>query len=191
MNWTEAVTHFKVPKVYQDASLENCNYINKPLVDKGYRWLKSKDKPSIFLSGTPGSGKTFFAYALLRGLIEQGNRWVIFIRSDRLDEELLMAVMGNQENYVMEKYTQVPFLFWDDLGTERTSDRILKQYYSIIESRCSNQLSTVFTSNLSMDDLHNPAKSNLGDRIASRLEMTYEFKFPDEDIRKKVKLLPL
>ncbi len=191
MDWKEAISHFDVPKLYHDASIENCKMIKKSIVEKGTRWLNSKDRPSIFLSGSPGCGKTYLAYALFRGLVEEGSFWQIFIRSDQLDQELLDACMNNRESDVIAKYTEVPYLFWDDLGSERASERVLKQYYSIIESRISNQMSTVFTSNLSISDFYNPNKTNLGDRIASRLGLCYDIVFPSEDLRKKVKLLPL
>lgn len=152
-----------------------------PIGELGEKWINSNKKPSLFLTGTPGSGKTYFAIALLKGLIDLNiYNWLIFIKSDDLDNELLKAVLESNEAYVLEKYHDVPFLFIDDIGVERVNERIIKQYYSIIDRRLSNLLPTVFTSNLSVEQIGN----TLGDRIASRLAMTTEVSFPKMDLRK-------
>ena len=70
----------------------------------------------------------------------------------------------------------------DDLGVEKPSERIIKQYYNIIDRRLNNLLPTIFTSNFSIEKIGN----NLGDRIASRLEMAIEIKFPKKDLRKEL-----
>ena len=184
MDWETAIEHHNIPKVYREASLDNSKFLKDSIVDLGKRWLKSSDKPALFLSGDPGSGKTHFSYALLRGLIEQGAFWVIFVKSGDLDTELLKAILEQQEEAKIQKYCEVPYLFIDDLGTERLSDRVIKQYYTIIDHRMNNLMSTVFTSNLNVEKV----KEILGDRISSRLEMTFQVKFPKQDIRKKLSI---
>ena len=86
----------------------------------------------------------------------------------------------------MEKYCEVPVLFIDDLGTEKDSDRVRQQYGKIIDERVGNELPTVYTSNLDLDHIG----KTLGDRIASRLQVSYQIKFPDRDLR-KITDLPL
>lgn len=181
MNWDTAIERFKIGKAYHEASMENIEKVNKSLSNIGKTWLANPEKQSLYLTGNPGSGKTYFCIALLKGLIDQKmHPWIIFKRSDELDDELLRSVEERSESFVLEKYHEVPFLFIDDLGVERVNDRIIKQYYSIIDRRLNDMLPTIFTSNISLDNI----KNNLGERIASRLGMTHGIKFPDRDLRK-------
>lgn len=179
MNWEEAIKSFKIEKIYQTASMEKVTKTNPQIAEVGMKWLKSDRKPSIVLSGNPGSGKTFFAYSLLHGLVmQEKHRWLIFTSSFNLDNELLRSQLSEEE--VIQKYQEVPILFLDDIGVERLTERMIRQYYSIINKRLNNLLPTVFTTNISLEKI----KNNLGDRIASRLEMALEIKFPNRDLRK-------
>lgn len=187
MTWQEAISAFKIGKVHQNATLDAVRLVNSGIAQEGLNWIISKNKPSLFLSGNPGSGKTFFMFSLLNGLTTQKHHKasILFVRSDDLDNELLRAVERRSEEYTLEKYQDVPFLFIDDLGVERVSDRIIKQYYNIIDRRMNNLLPTVFSSNISLEKI----SSTLGDRIASRLEVAVEIKFPKKDLRKAMSTL--
>ena len=183
-NWEKAIDRWKIPKVHQSASLDKVEKIEPAMAKFGREWVKSSNKKSLFLTGNAGSGKTFFAHSIFRAMIESTPRAEVFnfVRSDDLDSELLKAVKNEGEEYTLEKYHSVPFLFIDDLGVERVSERIIKQYYSIIDRRLNNLMPTIFTSNIPLDKIN----SNLGDRIASRLEMCEEIKFPKRDLRKEM-----
>lgn len=183
MNWPDAILRFKIQKLHQEASLDNMGEgIHGKIGEFGQKWLNSHPKASLYLSGNPGSGKTYFSVALLRALLEKQPQWVIYKRSDELDSELLRAAQDGQEAYVLEKYHEVPVLFIDDLGVERVNERIIKQYFSIIDTRLGNLKTTVFSSNIPLERI----KETLGDRIASRLEMTTEINFPKKDLRKSL-----
>ena len=56
-------------------------------------------------------------------------------------------------------------LIVDDIGAERVTEWVRERMVSIINTRSSNGLCTIYTSNLSPDEL----KDELGDRIASRV----------------------
>lgn len=56
-------------------------------------------------------------------------------------------------------------LIIDDIGAERVTDWVRERVVSIINTRVSNNLATIYTSNLSPEEL----KEELGDRIASRV----------------------
>lgn len=183
--WRETLQRFRIGARYQDASLTAVKKLYGWAYEEGVNWINSKGvKPSLLLSGNPGSGKTFFTLALLRELIARKihKADIYFIRSDDLDDDLLRSIEDKNESYVLEKYCEVPYLFWDDLGTERSNDRIIKQYYKIIDRRLSDLKPTVFTSNVSLEKFG----GWLGDRIASRLEYCQEIKFPMRDLRKEL-----
>lgn len=56
-------------------------------------------------------------------------------------------------------------LIIDDIGAERVTEWVRERMVSIINTRVSNNLTTIYTSNLSPEEL----KSELGDRISSRV----------------------
>lgn len=183
MKWHEAISRFNIGRIYHEASLDDVQEkVDRNIAKAGRKWLEANYKQSLYLSGNPGSGKTYFSVCLLKELIEsQKHPWIIYTRSYEIDDELLVAVDERRELSVLQKYHEVPILFIDDLGVERVSDRIMRQYYSIIDTRINNFLPTVFTSNIPIEGIY----KTLGDRIASRLEMAFEIKFPNKDLRKE------
>ena len=56
-------------------------------------------------------------------------------------------------------------LIIDDIGAERVTDWVRERVVSIINTRVSNNLATIYTSNLSPEEL----REELGDRISSRV----------------------
>lgn len=179
MKWEEAIKKFSIGKIYHDASLSGVEAMYPTAAQIGEDWVRNPK--FLYISGNPGSGKTYFCMALLRGLLEMRTpEWVVFKRSDELDDTLLKAIEMRDERTYIEAYQEVPYLFIDDLGIERVNDRIIKQYYSIINKRVENLLPTVITSNVPLELIGN----NLGERIASRLSVMTEVKFPKKDLRK-------
>lgn len=70
--------------------------------------------------------------------------------------------------FEIEKMKEVPFLVIDEIGSGRITDIIVDLFYDIVDHRKEYNLSTVYTSNLSVDQL---AKNELlGDRIVSRMK---------------------
>lgn len=184
MSLQEAIKFFGIPKEYQNAMLENATMLPIEMRELGQMWLNATEKPSLYLEGIPGSGKTYFAYALLRGLFEFDQRGIIFVTSRDLDDELLRNFEENQELSAIRKYQEVDFLFIDDIGTERRCERIIRQYGTIIDYRCANKMTTIYTSNLSIERL----RENLGDRICSRVAVSNQIGFPDKDLRAQIAL---
>ena len=183
LTWEAAIHKFNIPKDFIEVSLERVEMLCPPVAEMGKAWLKRLN--SLYISGTPGSGKTFFFYVMLKEIIKMNKyRWPLAITSDHLDNELLKASKGEgpHEEDVLKKYSECDMLFIDDIGVERDSDRSKKQYYSIIDHRYNNALPTVCTSNVSIDQIHNI----LGDRTASRLGGYFEIKFPNIDLRKEL-----
>lgn len=68
-----------------------------------------------------------------------------------------------EEELEMVRYCNL--LIVDDIGSERLTDWVRERLVSIMHNRVSNGLSTIYTSNLSPEEL----TSEMGDRIASRV----------------------
>lgn len=181
MNWEDRVRGFNVDTMYWDAHLDNAHLLPSRLVNLGKNWLKSSNRKSLYLTGVPGSGKTYFTVALLRGLFER-NEFGIFVKSGDLDLELLQAAKEGDELSALRKYSEADVLCLDDLGVERGSDRMARQCYQIIDRRIGNNRPTVINSNLRKHE------ASSDPRIISRLELAYELKFPDKDLRKATKI---
>jgi DNA replication protein DnaC len=181
MNWEVCRKTFNIPSAYANVSIENVRKQSPKLAEFGKQWLESIIKPSIYLTGEAGCGKTYFLLSLLYELLMQSREpWILFTTSFDLDNELLQSQLSESE--VIRKYSECPFVFWDDLGAERSNDRVARQYLAIINERTGNQLTTVFSSNYSMDGI----KQSLGDRIASRLHLCTEIVFPKKDLRRSI-----
>lgn len=162
--------------------MDNCQLINPRILKNAHAWLNSSNKPPIVFYGNPGSGKTHLAIAMFREICKKYH-WALYTKSDIIDNELLRASTSDRdsEERVVLKYQEVPVLVWDDLGVERTNnERVQRQFYSILDWRLSGKMPTIFTTNCSIEMLG----EKLGERIASRMNLCFWFKFPDVDLRK-------
>lgn len=79
------------------------------------------------------------------------------------------TVINTLDNLVKQglltKSSTTRLLIIDDIGAERVTDWVRERMVSIINTRVSNNLTTIYTSNLSPEEL----RGELGDRIASRV----------------------
>ncbi len=185
MKWEEVIKSHDIRKMYQDAQIDKIKHLPPELMEFARKWISSPQKPSLFLTGSVGSGKTYFMTALLRAMVEKGNTWFRFTRSVDMFDELLQKLMtsGSKSNeYHLRSIAEVPFLFIDDVGVESITDRVKKEYFSIIDYRTSEMLPFVFTSNLSKEQFG----KELGERVESRLHMCMEIEFPERDLRREI-----
>ncbi len=196
MKWSEAIELFGIPRMYQGVSLDYSDFVPNGIVDLGKKWVNMHPKPSIIISGCVGCGKTHFVISILRELIEKGWEGIQYKKSDELDSQLLDDCMGNlfnpkgfqvYERDLLDRYSECPILIIDDLGCEKNTDRLIKQYYNIIDRRMTSYLPTVITTNFKLEDI----AVNLGERIASRLQFCKTIKFPKEDLRPRVNQIEL
>ena len=75
---------------------------------------------------------------------------------------------GNKDydfEQVLAMVKSCKLLIVDDIGAERVTEWVRERMVSIINTRVSNNLATIYTSNLSPEEL----KEELGDRISSRV----------------------
>ena len=86
------------------------------------------------------------------------------------------------ESQLINGYSGVEVLFIDDIGTEKTTDWAQQTLYTIIDRRYRENLQTVITSNLSLNEL----SDKTGDRITSRIaEMCKVIELKGKDRRLK------
>jgi DNA replication protein DnaC len=142
------------------------------------------EKPrNIVLFGPPGRGKTHFTFALIRGLFDRelvglGN--LRFYKSKSLDDRILEEFkrFGSCTHF-LRKLAEIPYLFLDDFGVERETDRTSRDYYELLDSRLYNMKTTVISTNLEEKAITN----YFGDRVYSRLKEFIWVRFDGPDLR--------
>ena len=156
-------------------------FLNARISDFPAPWQKLRESSEgIFLGGSRGVGKTHLAVALMREMIlntqirnHSGTfridlqKMPLFISVPELLLEIRETYGDNalSEKAVIDKYSWVDVLIVDDLGAEKTSDWVLQTLYTIMDRRYREELRTIITSNLSIEEI----RDKLDDRIASRI----------------------
>ncbi len=171
------VKECNVPEIFIDAKETD---MPKEIADT----LKSSQ--SYYITGDVGVGKTHLAVALIRKYISYIKPYYDDQRKEYLYDvkimdmpifievpELLLRIRDTYnddaeetEKDIIDHYTKTPLLVLDDLGTEKASDFSTLMLYLIINRRCSNELTTIITSNLTLDEIND----RLSERISSRIK---------------------
>jgi DNA replication protein DnaC len=130
---------------------------------------------NIYLTGPVGTGKTLYAVALTLAHMEAEyrRRWNVgdhlFVSTPVLLQSIKASFGPDQqsrESELIEKYSAAAWLVLDDFGTEKVSAWTLQVLYLIVNYRYEFLKTTIFTSNLSLDQL---AEKLEDDRIPSRI----------------------
>lgn len=140
-----------------------------------------------------GTGKTTTAIALLseyirRRFLYYAKRKVripetigVFLDLNELQTKYNLASMSNSSDdmerikNVIEFYQTVEMLVVDDVGVRSSTESFRSLIHSIINSRVSNGLPTIFTSNVEMESLTDIFDRRLYDRIRDQtLELTFK-----------------
>jgi DNA replication protein DnaC len=131
-------------------------------------FLEDNEPDGLLFSGSVGCGKTYLACCIANALLEHGVEVLFLVVPDLLDE--IKATYDpnggtNTEHDLLEAARKVPVLILDDLGAHNYTDWVRNKIYSIINYRLNNQLPTVITTNLTLNDLN----EFLGERTTSRI----------------------
>lgn len=174
-----------------DIFVKKCNvpsvFIEAKETDMEAEMVSSlKLSQSYFITGDVGVGKTHLAVVLIRKYIsyikptyyEQKKEYILDINHSDLPvfievPELLLRIRASYhknsdetEMDIVDRYTYAPLLVLDDLGTEKASEFSTLMLYLIINRRCSSELITIITSNLSLFQI----QERLSNRISSRIK---------------------
>lgn len=119
----------------------------------------------LYLGGQSGSGKTHLAYSIFGRLVRQHKapRWMAWIKES---QELKMMIGEDEDEYnkEVERLMKCEILFIDDFFNIVPTQADIRLARTIIDNRYSNDLMTVFTSELTLADLN-----DYDDAIAGRI----------------------
>lgn len=121
----------------------------------------------LLFTGPVGSGKTFLAAAIANALTEK-DREVLFLVVPDLLDELRGTYDGRGETTeldLLDTARSIPVLILDDLGAHNYTEWVRNRIYTIVNYRLNEQLPTVITTNLSLQEM----EEYLGERTTSRL----------------------
>lgn len=139
---------------------------------------------NLIFYGPAGVGKSFLTHCIAKELLDSGHT-VVYLTSLQLFDILEKNKFGRDEEALVsnEQIAHLlgsDLLIIDDLGTELTNSFTTSQLYYFIEERHLQQRATIFSTNLSFQELHD----RYGERIFSRFTGYYNFcKIVGADIR--------
>jgi len=139
------------------------------------------DTRSLLVVGPTGTGKTHYAYSVLRAIAETGSRasWAAYTAADLYAQ--LRPRTGRDSEATFESIAGTDVLFVDDLGAAKLTEWTEEVTYRLINHRYEQCRPGIFTSNVPPSQL----RDVLGERIASRLtEMCERVALKGDDRRK-------
>ena len=134
--------------------------------------FESEGSHNILMFGPAGTGKTFLCNCIAKALIERQHS-VVYERAGDMFAAMSRAEFskdGTEEAEILnQRVKNGELLILDDLGTEFSTEYTRSRLYSIISDRLSYGLSTIISTNLSMNQIC----SGYGERISSRFMGQY------------------
>lgn len=197
---TNRIKFADIPDGFAEATLDNFSatyYTDKKTLLEAEKYIKAwldnfremeHEGIGLYLySNTKGSGKTRMAASIANYLMNEYDAQVKFVTSLDIISEIKATwdktgdTDFQSESQLMNYLNTTQVLFIDDFGTEKHNNQVGwldDKFYQIINTRYTNRLITIFTSNFSLADL------KYDDRIINRIkERTYPVHFPEESVR--------
>lgn len=136
-----------------DEAFKRCrNYceVSSKVLENGY---------GIYIYGDSGTGKTHLTACMVNELIKQ-HRPTLFTNFFEISQIIRGTFKSNKDNEIdmIDKISNIDFLFIDDLGTEKVTKNgednwLQEKIFEILNKRYNNKKPTVFTSNYSLEEL--------------------------------------
>lgn len=124
-----------------------------------------KQGKGLLLFGSVGTGKTFLASCVANALIDRGVPCLV-TNFARIANTVQGLFEGRQEYY--DSLNKFPLLVLDDLSAERKTEYMQEIVFNVIDARYRAKLPLIITTNLTREELQNPADITY-QRIFSRL----------------------
>jgi DNA replication protein DnaC len=165
----------RVPRHYQGVSFDRppvpeIARVAPDVVQEVRRYVRDVDArldagQGLWLMGDIGTGKTTLAMIVSMAALDAGRTVAIYslprllnLVRDAIDSEGGMVAF-------LDRLAAVDLLHIDDLGAENTTDWVLEQLYSIVNTRYEDERAMIVTTNKNYEELI----EQLGERTVSRL----------------------
>jgi len=155
------IQSFYMPKNISEASFDDLE-MSKSRVEAVTKSLNFAEQytmepkqfhKGLYLHGAFGVGKTYLLGALAKELSENGFQTTL-VHFPTLAVEMKNSIGNNTTQEKMDTFKNAEILMLDDIGADSMSSWIRDDVLGVIlQHRMQEQLSTFFTSNLSMDQL--------------------------------------
>lgn len=152
-------------------------------------WVKNFKPgcPGLYLYGAAGTGKTHLLVAAGKAIIDQYSAAVLYASTAELVARA-KAQFGKGADAdapsPFDEAADAEVLLLDDIGTEKPSEWLLEQMYRLFNTRYNDGLTTLLTSNVSLESF----EANYDARIADRIhEMTTPLHCDGESRRRQNK----
>ena len=118
----------------------------------------------VFFGGV-GTGKTYYAACIANALIEQERRVLFTTVPDLVSR---MSAFSDERDEVIAELCAANLVILDDLGAERDTEFAVEQVFALVGARDETGTPTIYTTNLSMDELRqcpNIRRRRIYDRV--------------------------
>lgn len=148
----------------------------------------------ILLEGSYGCGKTHLAAAIANAAVSRGVPTLFITVPDLLDS--LRFAYNSPETTFEERLNDIrnaSLLVMDDFGTQNTTGWGQEKLFQIINYRYINQLPTVVTTNLVLDEIESRIRSRLQDEeLVKHIRLlTLDYRHPEETSNPGLSMLSL
>jgi DNA replication protein DnaC len=163
-----------------DTANEKISKVARNYVEN-FSTMQEQGKGLLFF-GTVGTGKSFASACIANALIDKGIP-VLMTNFARLSNTLQGMWEGKQE--YLDSLNRFPLLILDDLGAERKSEYMNEIVFNLIDSRYRAKLPLIVTTNLTSEELKNPADITNRRTYSRLLEMCIPLEVKGEDRRRE------
>lgn len=148
---------------------------------ENFEQLRARGKGLLFY-GSVGTGKTFYAACIVNSLIDRG--YPCMITNFARLVNTIQGMYDGKQAYI-DGLNRFDLLVIDDLAAERDTDYMSETVQTIIDSRYRAGLPTIVTTNLTAEEIKNPADIKKQRTYSRLLEMCIPVEINGADRRRK------